>query len=281
MPLTAIVSDQSRQEGEAPCESTLHARRQSACWAFSSRRPARARRCEAAVMNDSSMILRDAARSARVPDSNHTPFIRLVAHAISTAQKESSRTAGKNISAGALGKDFFNPVVRSANDLRVGLERLQGKKLAAGEAARSMAAAHFFSEALLPVSQPEDAADPIAHLLRSLDLGLVIHVAERANTRAKRWLSKGGRKKGTGRLAFDMFVMALLEASEQTGGRLTIYRTSHEVDRWAASLLRTVEQLRPLLPKTNFFPTGKLGYSLHTIYQRWRSEAEKSRRKKG
>jgi hypothetical protein len=197
------------------------------------------------------------------------------------AHKESARTAGKNIAAGALTRDFFNPVIRAAKQLRIELERLQGEHLAAGEAARSMAASHFFSEALQPLSQPEDAADPIAHFLRSLDLGLVIDIAERASERAKRWLSKGGRKMGTGSAAFDMFVMALLEASERTGGRLTIYKSVYEEGLWAGPLLKVVRQLRPLLPKTNFFPAGKLGYSLHTVYQRWRSETGKSHRKKG
>jgi hypothetical protein len=232
------------------------------------------------VMKKSSIILPDVDRIARVPDANRASFLRLIGRAISNAQRESSRTVGKNISASALTKDFFNPVVRAAKELRVALERLEGEHLATGEAARSMAASHFVSEALQPISRAEDAAGPIAHLLRSLDLGLVMEVTERAAEGAKRWLSKPGRKKGTGIAAFDIFVMALLEASEQTGGRLTIYKTAYEDDRWAGSLLKAIQQLRPMLPKTNFFPAGKLGYSLHTVYERWRSETGKSRRKK-
>jgi hypothetical protein len=95
-----------------------------------------------------------------------------------TSAKTEFPPAGKNISAGALTRDFFDPTVRAAKNLRVGLERLTGEHRAGGEAARSMAASHFFSEALLPVSDPEDAADPVAHFVRSLDLGLVIMVAE-------------------------------------------------------------------------------------------------------
>ena len=218
-------------------------------------------------MNERTMIMREVARIAHVPDSHCARFLRVVDRAIDAAQKESPRTVSKSISGGVLTKDFFDPIGRAAKDLRVGLERLQGT-----------AAAHFFSGELLPVSEPEDAADPIAHLLRSLNLGLVIEVAERASARAKRWLSKRGRKKGTGRPGFDRFVIAILAASEQTGGRLTIYKTSYEGGRWAGSLLKTLQQLRPLLPKTKFFPAGTLGYSLHTIYQRWRWETGKSRR---
>jgi hypothetical protein len=44
-------------------------------------------------------------------------------------------------------------------------------------------------------------------------------------------------------------------------------------------LLKAVQQLQPFLP-TNFFPAGTLGPSLNTVYQRWRSEVGKSRRKK-
>ena len=95
-----------------------------------------------------------------------------------TSAKTEFPPAGKNISAGELTRDFFDPTVRAAKNLRVGLERLTGEHRAGGEAARSMAASHFFSEALLPVSDPEDAAEPVAHFVRSLDLGLVIMVAE-------------------------------------------------------------------------------------------------------
>jgi hypothetical protein len=44
-----------------------------------------------------------------------------------------------------------------------------------------MIPSHFFSEALLPVSDPKMQRDPVPHLVRSLDLGLVIGVAEGAN----------------------------------------------------------------------------------------------------
>ena len=231
-------------------------------------------------MNQRPLTFRHLARIARVPDANHTRFLRLVDYAVTSARKESSRPIGKNISAGALSKDFFSPVARAAKRLRTELERLQGDNLAAGEVARSMAASHFFGEALRPSLQPEDHEDPIAHLLRSLDLGLVVEVAEGATERAKNWLPKSCRKKGTGNAAFEMFVMALLEAAEQNGGKLTIYKTAYEEDPWAGTLLKAVQHLRPQLPIANFYPAGKLGYSLHTIYRRWRSEAGKSRRKK-
>ena len=149
-------------------------------------------------MNKSPVILRDVAQIASVPDANRTAFLRLIASCHQRrAQETTPGKVGKNISAGALTKDFFNPVVRvSQKHLRIGLERLQGENLAAGEAARSMAASDVFSEALQPLSQSEDAADPIVHLLRSLNL--IIEAAERASERAKRWLPKAGRKKGTG-----------------------------------------------------------------------------------
>ncbi len=232
-------------------------------------------------MNKSSVNLYDIARTARVPDANHALFVRLIAHEIGTAQIESLRPVGKNISAGALDRGFFDPVVRAAKELRTGLGRLQGENLAPKEGARSMVAHHFFSEALQSLSQSEDAADATAHFLHSLDLGLVIAVAERASERAKRWLPKAGRKKGTGSTVFDIFVMGLLQASERAGGRLTIYKTAYAEDYWTGTLLKAVQQLRPMLPKANFFPAGKLGYALHTVYRRWRSETGKSRRKKG
>ena len=195
-----------------------------------------------------------------------------------TLKETTSARSEKTFQRALSPKTFLTLLFGQLKTLRTGLERLQGENLAAGEAARSMAASQFLSKALQPLSQPEDAADLIVHLLRSLDL--IIEAAERASERAKRWLPKAGRKKGTGSAGFDMFVMALLEASEQTGGTLTIYKTSHEEDLWTGSLLKAVEQLRPSLPKTNFFPAGQLEYSLHTVYQRWRSETGKSRRKK-
>jgi hypothetical protein len=237
---------------------------------------------EAEAMNNSTdSYLREVARIARVPDASQISFVRLLGSAIKRANKVNSPPEGKNISAGVLAREYFDPIVRAAENLRVALERLRGEHDAAGEAARSMAASHFFSETLQLLIDPEVGADPIGHLIDSLKLGMIVEAAERASARAKSWLSKGGRKKGTGRPAFDMFVMALLEASNQTAGRLTIYRTSHEDDRWAGSLPKAVQQLRPLLPTSNFFPAGTLGHSLHTIYQRWRSEVGKSRRKKG
>jgi hypothetical protein len=93
------------------------------------------------------------------------------------------------------------------------------------------------------------------------------------------FLRKSGRKKGTAFPAFDMFVVSLLVVSEQAGGSLTIYKTSYEDRRWNGSLLEAVRQLRPLSPESNFFPAGELGYSLNSVYQRWRLEAGKSPRR--
>jgi hypothetical protein len=234
---------------------------------------------EAEAMNNSTdSCLREVAQIARVPDASQTSFVRLLGSAIKRANKVSSPPEGKNVSAGVLTKEYFDPIVRAAKDLRVALERLQGEHDA--EAARSMAASHFYSEALQLLIGPGDGAALVGDLIDSLRLGTVVEAAERASERAKSWLPKAGRKKGTGRPPFDMFVMALLEASNQTAGRLTIYRTSHENGRWAGSLLKAVQQLQPLLPMTNFFPAGTLGPSLDTVYQRWRSEVGKSRRKK-
>jgi hypothetical protein len=221
----------------------------------------------------------EVAQIARVPDPNQPSFIRLLDFAIKRAFKQSSRRAGKNISAGALTRDFFHPVVRAAQMLRISLERLQGEHVAAEEAAQSMAASHFFSEALL-LRTKLDVVEPIGPFTESLNLGLVIEATEEADRRAKSWLSKSGRKMGTGFPAFDMFVMAMLVASERAAGRLTIYKTSYDDERRAGSLLKAVQQLRPLLPESNFFPAGDLGCSLHNVYQRWRLETEKSPRKK-
>ena len=49
---------------------------------------------------------------------------------------------------------------------------------------RSADESHFFSEALLPVSDPKMQRDPVPHLVRSLDLGLVIVVAEGAKRKS-------------------------------------------------------------------------------------------------
>jgi hypothetical protein len=94
------------------------------------------------------VILLDVARSARVPASNQMRFVRLVQFAIIGAHRESGLPVGKRISAGALTRDFFDPIARSAKTLRMELERLQGENLAAGEAARSTAAAHHFGDGL-------------------------------------------------------------------------------------------------------------------------------------
>ena len=67
--------------------------------------------------------------------------------------------------------------------------------------------------------QKLDVMEPIGPFIESLNLGLVIEVAEEADGRAKSWLSKSGRKMGTGFPAFDMFVVALLVASERAAGR--------------------------------------------------------------
>jgi hypothetical protein len=221
----------------------------------------------------------EVARIAGVPEANRTAFVRLLGSAINRAHIESARPSTKNVSAGELTRDFFDPIVRASKKLRVELETLRGEH-GAPEAARSMAASHFFSETLLNVRSDADLVDPIGHLIDSLNLGLVIEAAERASVRAKSWLTKSGRKKGTGRPAFDMFVMALLAASEQTAGQLTIYRTAYGNERWAGSLPKALQQLQSLLPQSNFFPTGKLGHSLHSVFQRWRLEAGKSPRKK-
>jgi hypothetical protein len=67
---------------------------------------------------------------------------------------------GRNISAGALTMDFFDPIVRAAKTLRIALQKLQGEHIRAGEAARSMVASHFISEALL-VRADLDFVEPI------------------------------------------------------------------------------------------------------------------------
>jgi hypothetical protein len=218
----------------------------------------------------------EAARIASVPEASQTAFVRLLGSAINRAHIESSRPSTKNVSAGELSRDFFDPIVRASKKLRVELERLRLEHGAAEEAS------YFLSEALQN-GMPDVGlvADPIGHLIDSLNLDSVIEAAQRASARAKSWLPKSGRKKGTGRPAFDMFVMALLVASEQTEGRLTIYQMSYGNERWAGSLPKALQQLQSLLPPSNFFPTGKLGHSLHSVYQRWRLEAGKSPRKKG
>jgi hypothetical protein len=228
------------------------------------------------TMNNSSDILADVARIARVPVANHRPFVRLLSHAIKRAEKESSRPAPKNISAGSLHRDFFGPIAEAAHALRVGLQRLDGYHLVAGEAGRAMVASSLFSEVLPFLSKTDDAHDDIAEFVRSMKLDLIINSAERASERAKRDFSKAGRKKGTGYIAFDMFVMRLLAACEQTRVKLTIYRTSYGDTRLNGSLVKAVQQLRQILPQTNFFPASKLGYSLHNLHYRWRVGSGKS-----
>ena len=93
----------------------------------------------------------EVARIARVPEANQTDFGRLLGSAIKRAHSENSRPGGENISAGAITRDFFDPIVRASKKLRVELEGLQGERGAGEKAARSMAASHFFSEALLNV----------------------------------------------------------------------------------------------------------------------------------
>lgn len=222
-------------------------------------------------MNHSSEILPEVARIACVSEARHASFVRLLGHSIEQAKKDSLRPAGKNVSAGLLQREFLNPIARSASDLRIGLQRLGGDHLAVGEAGASMAAAHFFGEMLPTRSRTDEAHNGIADLIPSIDL--IIETAERADKSAKRFLSKAGRKRGTANPAFDMFVRWLLEICEQGGGKLTIYRTSHGDERWDGSLLRAIEQLRPILPQTNFFPKGTLGHSLNTVYQRRQAES--------
>jgi hypothetical protein len=221
----------------------------------------------------------DVARIAGVREANRRAFIRLLDSAIRRAHIDSRRPNVRSVSAARLAKDFFDPIVRTSKALRDQLERLR-PELQTVAAAGSVAASHFFTEALRKILPDADALNPIGDLTDSLDLGLVIEAAERASKSARSWLSKPGRKKGTGRPAFDMFVISLLVASQATGGRLTIYRTPYGNKRWAGSLPKALQELRSLLPISNFFPAGTLGHSLHSVYQRWRLEAGKSRRNK-
>lgn len=231
-------------------------------------------------MDSPTAILNDVARIAGVPEAKHSSMCRLLSHAIARAKKDSAKPAGKRISSSALIKDFYGPIARAANKLQTKLERLEGTNLKIGEAPRSMAASHFFSEALLSQTKPKDCEEPIADLIHSLNLALIAEIALQSGKRARSWLAKPGRKIGTGYAAFDHFVMALLLAAEVTGGRLTIYKTSYKEGSWDGSLLRAMQRLRPLLPKSQFFPASKLGNALNTAYQRYRSEAGKPRRKK-
>ena len=105
------------------------------------------------AINKSPVIFEGVARDARVPEVNQPSFVRLLGHAVSRAHKDSSQASGKSISAGALTRDFFDPIARAAKKLRFELERLEGEHLVPGEAPRSMAASHFFSEAVRRVSE--------------------------------------------------------------------------------------------------------------------------------
>lgn len=122
-----------------------------------------------------------------------------------------------------------------------------------------MAASHFFSEALLSQTKSKDREEPIADLIRSLNFALIVEVSLQSGNRARSWLAKPGRKIGTGNAAFDQFVIALLVAAEVAGGRLTIYKTSYKEGSWDGSLLRAMQRLRPLLPKSQFVPASKFG----------------------
>ena len=230
-------------------------------------------------MSNVVLILRSIAQIADVPEENHERFGRLLKYAVTTAQSQRPGARRKPASAGTVRKDFFDPVAHAARKLGTALERLQADQLSAEEPAQSVAS-EFFSGALRWRLRFRDAADPAAELLQTVALDMVIEVTDRATEHAKRWFSKAGRKKGTGRPAFDMFVMKLLVAAETNGGKLTIYKTSYGNDRWAGSLLQSVQSLRPLLPKEDFFPAGRLGSSLDTVYRRWRSESGKLSRKK-
>ena len=205
------------------------------------------------TMNKSPLIWHEVALVAGVPETNRAGFIRLIGIAIRGANKGSSRIAGKNISAGALIEDFFIPIVGAADELLIGLERLQGEPSHPARLPDRWAPLTFSARHCNLDRSFEPLKIQITHLLRSLDLGLVIDIAERAGQGAKKsGFSKSGRKKGTGRPAFDMFVMSLLAASEQTGGKLTIYKTPYEDDRWAESLLKVVQQTSSSVAQIKF-----------------------------
>ena len=177
-------------------------------------------------------------------------------------------------------RTFLNPSPAPQEALRIALERIQGDHLAAGEAPRSAAAQLFFNYAMQRQFRFRDAANPIEALLQTLALDTVIEASDHASKQAGRWLSKPGRKKGTGRPAFDLFVMRLLAAAETNGGKLTIYKSAYHDDRWAGSLLQSIQRLRPFLPQTNFLPATGLGSSLDSILRRWRLESGASSPKK-
>ena len=231
-------------------------------------------------MDNLALVMREVREIARVPKDNHVRFVRLLEQCIRSADDESRVRRGQSASAGAIKADFFEPVVRAAKELRIALERIQGDHLAAGEAPRSAAAQLFFNYAMQRQFRFRDATHPIEALLQTLALDTVIEASDHASQQAGRWLSKPGRKKGTGKPAFDMFVMRLLAAAETNGGKLTIYKTAYHDDQWAGSLLQSIQRLRPFLPETNFLPRTRLGSSLDSILRRWRSESGSSSHKK-
>jgi hypothetical protein len=61
----------------------------------------------------------EVARIAGVPKANQTAFVRLLGSAIKRAHIESARPSTKNVSAGELIRDFFDPIVRASKKLRV------------------------------------------------------------------------------------------------------------------------------------------------------------------
>ena len=226
-------------------------------------------------------ILEAAALKMGATNDKTPSLVRLLERAVKRAHKNHSQPSGENISAKALREEFFHPVARSAKALEKSLRRLSGDDVPAAKAARSMAASNFFNDTLYRALPDLDQADPTADFLPSLQLALLVQIAEQADQRASRWLSKPGRKVGTGYGAFDMFVMALLAACETSGGKLTLYKSPHNDALWDGSLLKVVRMLKPLLPKEKFFPAGSLGNSLHTVQKRWRKETQKSGGKKG
>jgi hypothetical protein len=99
-------------------------------------------------------------RIAGVPDQNNPALLRQVRRAVTRAHQNSPQLAKLSPSAGALARDFFDPVMKAAKDLQTRLERLQGYHLARGEAARSAAAAHFLAEGCGRESIPSTSQTP-------------------------------------------------------------------------------------------------------------------------
>jgi hypothetical protein len=225
-------------------------------------------------------IFGDVTRMARVPSDNEAQFHRMLARVVARAKKDSAGVRGEAVSASALDKHFFAPTVREAEKLQRRLARIQGDQLTPGEAARWSAANHFFVEALQSLTKSEDYDDPVGHLVRSLNLALIINACRQADNHARAWLRKPGRKIGTKSRPFNMFVSALLASAHEAGGRLTIYKSAYKAGSWDGSLLRATRALSPLLPNERFLPASKPGNALNTAYQRWRRETIKPRKKK-